>query len=64
MADKPKSTTRGFAGMSQARRVEVAKKGGSSVSAENRTFSKDRDLAARAGHLGGKNSHGGGRKAR
>jgi hypothetical protein len=44
---------RGFATMSQERRREIARKGGASVAPENRSFSRDRDLAARAGMIGG-----------
>jgi len=44
---------RGFATMSKERRREIARKGGASVAPENRSFSRDRDLAARAGMIGG-----------
>jgi len=44
---------RGFAAMDPARRREIASKGGQSVKAENRSFSKDRELAATAGKKGG-----------
>lgn len=44
---------RGFASMTPERRREIASKGGSSVKPENRSFSKDRNLAARAGRKGG-----------
>lgn len=47
---------RGFASLSPERRREIAAKGGASVAAENRSFSKDRTLAAEAGSLGGANS--------
>ena len=46
---------RGFAAMSKEKRVEIAKKGGKSVDPRKRAFSKDPDLAQRAGHKGGKN---------
>ena len=49
---KPKSK-RGFASMDPDRRREVARKGGSSVQPENRSFYKNRALAAKAGHIGG-----------
>lgn len=52
MTDKPKSK-RGFAAMSPEKRREIASKGGASVPADKRTFSKDRELAARAGGKGG-----------
>lgn len=44
---------RGFAAMDPDRRREIASKGGRSVKAENRSFSKDRELAATAGKKGG-----------
>lgn len=50
---------RGFAAMSPERRREIARKGGASVPADKRSFSKDRDLAASAGKKGGSSSHGG-----
>ncbi len=52
---------RGFAAMDKDRQREIARKGGSSVPAELRSFSQDRDLAANAGRKGGAASHGGGR---
>ncbi len=60
---KPGST-RGFASMSPDRQREIASKGGQSVSAEKRSFSQNRDLAAQAGRKGGQASHGGGRGKR
>lgn len=44
---------RGFASMDPDRRREIAAKGGASVPAGKRSFSKDRDLAANAGRAGG-----------
>ena len=38
---------------------EIASKGGRSVPPEERSFSKDRALAAEAGRKGGEASHGG-----
>jgi hypothetical protein len=61
--DKPKQR-RGFACMDPEKRRAIARKGGASVRPENRSFSKDRDLSARAGRLGGEASRGGGRKPR
>lgn len=58
---KPKSR-RGFAAMSPERRLEIAKRGGASVPADKRSFTKNRDLAASAGAKGGAASRGGGRK--
>lgn len=43
----------GFASMSPERRREIARKGGASVPAHRRSFSRDRDLAAAAGAKGG-----------
>jgi general stress protein YciG len=50
--EKPKSK-RGFAAMDPERRREIAARGGASVPAEKRSFSKSRDLAASAGRSGG-----------
>jgi general stress protein YciG len=44
---------KGFAAMSPERRKEISRKGGASVPKEKRPFSKDRELAARAGKKGG-----------
>jgi hypothetical protein len=52
---------KGFASMTPERRKELATKGGKSVSPVNRAFSKDRDLAAKAGRKGGLVSRPGGR---
>ena len=52
MDDQPKSK-RGFASMSPERRQEIAAKGGRSVKRENRSFFKNKDLAAAAGRKGG-----------
>lgn len=53
---------RGFAAMTPERRKEIARKGGASVPADKRSFSRDKDLAASAGRKGGEASRGGGRK--
>ncbi|MDP2359065.1 MAG: KGG domain-containing protein [Beijerinckiaceae bacterium] len=50
--EKPKSK-RGFASMSPEKRRELARKGGSSIPPEKRSFSQDRSLAAAAGKKGG-----------
>lgn len=63
-AEKTGASTRGFASMSPDRQREIASKGGQSVSAEKRSFSQNRDLAAQAGRKGGQASHGGGRGRR
>lgn len=44
---------RGFAAMSLEQRREIASKGGSSVAPEQRTFSRDSELARAAGQKGG-----------
>src|SRR5918993_534675 len=44
---------RGFASMSVERRREIASMGGKSIPAENRAFSRQRDLASKAGRKGG-----------
>ena len=49
-----KGRGRGFAAMTPERRKAIAAKGGRSVDPANRSFSKDRSLAARAGSKGGK----------
>lgn len=54
---------RGFAGMDEDRQRQIASKGGQSVPAEERSFSRDRELASEAGRKGGENSHGGGRRS-
>lgn len=53
------TSNRGFASMDPALQREIASKGGRSVPAEERSFSKDRSLAAEAGRKGGEASHGG-----
>ncbi|HZT51542.1 MAG TPA: KGG domain-containing protein [Stellaceae bacterium] len=44
---------RGFAGMDEAKQHDIARKGGESVPADERSFSKDRELASEAGRKGG-----------
>lgn len=44
---------RGFAAMSLEQRREIASKGGSSVAPEQRTFSRNSELARAAGQKGG-----------
>jgi uncharacterized protein len=58
------TSNRGFASMDPATQREIASKGGRSVPPEERSFSKDRALAAEAGRKGGEASHGGRRSAR
>lgn len=45
---------RGFAAMGEEKKREIAAKGGQSVPAEERSFSKDHELASEAGSKGGK----------
>lgn len=52
-ASKHDTSKRGFASMDAAKQREIARKGGESVPAEKRSFSKDHDLAAEAGRKGG-----------
>ena len=59
----PGMSKRGFASMDPALQREIASKGGRSVPPEERSFSKDRALAAQAGRKGGEASHGGRRSA-
>ena len=49
------SSARGFASMDAATQREIARKGGQSVPAEKRSFSRDPKLAAAAGRKGGNN---------
>ena len=50
--EKPRST-RGFASMDREKQKEIASKGGRSVPSEKRSFSQNRQLAAKAGRKGG-----------
>ena len=47
------SSKRGFASMDAQRQREIASKGGKSVPAQVRSFSRDRGLASQAGRKGG-----------
>jgi len=58
--DQP-TKLRGFAALTPERRTEIARKGGSSIPADKRAFSRNRDLATSAGRKGGEASRGGGR---
>lgn len=51
---KPKSTRRGFAGLSPEKRREIGSKGGKSVPPEKRGFARNPELARKAGAIGGK----------
>ncbi len=44
---------RGFAVMEPALRQEIARRGGAAVKAEDRSFSRNKTLAAEAGRKGG-----------
>lgn len=48
-----KKKHKGFACMTPERVREIASKGGKSIPAEKRSFSRDRELAARADRKGG-----------
>jgi len=50
----PIKRLRGFAAMDPALQREIAGRGGRAVSPENRTFTRDPKLAARAGAIGGR----------
>jgi general stress protein YciG len=50
---KHDTSKRGFASMDPKKQREIARKGGESVPAEKRSFSKDHELAATAGRKGG-----------
>jgi len=56
---KPPKARRGFAAMDPEKRKAIAKKGGASVHPTQRSFAKDRKLAAEAGSKGGLASRGG-----
>src|SRR6201997_16069 len=49
------TSNRGFASMDEEKQREIAHKGGESVPAEKRSFSKDPELASEAGRKGGQN---------
>lgn len=51
----PKST-RGFASMDPERHKQIASMGGKAIPAGKRSFSQNRELAARAGRKGGMNT--------
>lgn len=44
---------RGFAALSPERRKEIARMGGKSIAPDKRAFSQNRELASRAGKIGG-----------
>lgn len=54
------SSNRGFGSMDEDKQREAASKGGQSVPAEERSFSKDRELASEAGRKGGEAKGGSG----
>lgn len=49
-----KTGGRGFASMDKQKQEEIARKGGQSVPASERAFSKDHELAREAGRKGGR----------
>jgi len=57
--EKPlRKSTRGFASMDPEKQRQIARKGGTSVPKEKRSFSRDHELASEAGRKGGHASHG------
>jgi uncharacterized protein len=67
MATKQSGSQRGFASMDEKKQHDIASKGGKSVPADERSFSKDHELAAEAGRKGGEASgasHKGGQHSR
>jgi general stress protein YciG len=60
--NKGGSSNRGFASMDEEKQREIASKGGRSVPDEERTFSKDPQMAAEAGRKGGE-SRGSGQQS-
>lgn len=55
---KTNKSKRGFASMTPEKRREIAQKGGQAVAKENRSFSRNRELAASAGRKGGSTIRG------
>ena len=53
MEQTPRKSTRGFASMDKEKQRAIARKGGTSVPKEKRSFSRDKSLAAEAGRKGG-----------
>jgi general stress protein YciG len=53
MPNSKGTSNRGFASMDEEKQRDIASKGGQSVPAEKRSFSKDPALAAEAGRKGG-----------
>lgn len=51
--DAPRKSTRGFASMDPEKQRAIARKGGTSVPKEKRSFSRNKTLAATAGRKGG-----------
>jgi hypothetical protein len=54
---------RGFGAMDKEQQRQISKKGGESVPPEERSFSKNPQLAREAGRKGGEHSRGGGRSS-
>jgi general stress protein YciG len=53
-SDKPtRKSTRGFASMDPEKQRQIARKGGTSVPKEKRSFARNKTLAAEAGRKGG-----------
>jgi general stress protein YciG len=62
--DSKSSSGRGFAGMSEEKRREIASMGGRAQGRENNkgNFANDKEKASAAGRIGGQNSRGGGQQ--
>lgn len=59
MATNKENSKRGFGAMDKEQQREISRKGGESVPAEQRSFSKNPELAREAGRKGGEHSRGG-----
>ncbi len=58
MAQGDRTSKRGFASMDEDKQREIARKGGASVPDDERSFSRDHELASQAGKKGGHESGG------
>ncbi|MET0408352.1 MAG: KGG domain-containing protein [Hyphomicrobium sp.] len=56
--EEDRTSKRGFASMDGEKQREIARKGGASVPAHQRSFSRNHDLAVAAGRKGGQESGG------
>ncbi|WP_045836513.1 general stress protein [Hyphomicrobium sp. 99] len=58
MAQEDRTSKRGFASMDAEKQREIARKGGASVPDNERSFSRNHELASQAGRKGGHESGG------